>query len=293
MSPNKYTTATVKFAILIITYTSAQQTKRLIQSLNNGKFDFYIHLDKKIDIETHRDMFDMPNVYFVQNRIDIKWAGYTTVEAALSGIRQIAASGIKYDFVNLITGQDYPIKSATYIADFLEKNKGKEFILFKDFETDWQEAKARVDRYHFTDMSFKGRHRLEKIVNFFTFKRKFPVDMKLYGKETFWTLSLECAVYVVNFIDSNPKLSNFLRLTWGSDEFIFQSIIMDSPFKDNVINKNYRYIDWPEGGARPRVLGTEDFEKLIASDSIFARKLDINTDENIFDLLDKANNVTP
>ena len=117
--------------------------------------------------------------------------------------------------------------------------------------------------------------------------------MKLYGKETFWTLSLECAVYVVNFIDSNPKLSNFLRLTWGSDEFIFQSIIMDSPFKDNVINKNYRYIDWPEGGARPRVLGTEDFEKLIASDSIFARKLDINTDENIFDLLDKANNVTP
>lgn len=283
----------MKFAILIITYTSPKQTKRLIHSLNNGDFDFFIHLDKKVDIETHRELFDIPNVYFIKHRIDIKWAGYTTAEAAFSGIRQIAASGIKYDFVNLITGQDYPIKSAAYISNFLRQNIGKEFMLYRAFDTDWTEAKKRVERYHFTDMAFKGRHRLEKVVNFFMPKRKFPVpDMKLYGKETFWTLSLDCAVYVVNFIDSNPKLSRFLRYTWGPDEFIFQSIIMHSHFKDKVVNKNYRYIDWPPNGVRPRVLVTEDFDKIMASDSLFGRKFDINTDENIFNLLDKANGVS-
>ncbi|HTB24505.1 MAG TPA: hypothetical protein VK711_04000, partial [Puia sp.] len=71
----------MKFAVLIITYTSPIQTKRLVASLNNGEFDFYIHLDKKINIETHRELFGIPNVYFVDHRINIRWGGYSTVEA--------------------------------------------------------------------------------------------------------------------------------------------------------------------------------------------------------------------
>ena len=281
----------MKFAVLIVTYTSAQQTKRLIQSLNNGSFDFYIHLDRKIDIETHRDLFSIPNVFFIDNRIDIKWAGFTTVEAALSGLRQIEASGRKYEFINLITGQDYPIKSADYIAEFLEQNAGKEFIHFKDFDGEWEEAKARVDRYHLTDFKFKGKTRLENMINRLMPKRRFPDDMKLCGKETFWTLSPGCAFYVLNYIDNHPKMKNFLRYTWGSDEFIFQTIIMNSPFKENVVNRNYRYIDWPPGSARPKVLLSEDFEKMQASDNLFARKLDVNADQHIFDLLDKINGI--
>ena len=279
----------MKFAVIIVTYTSALQTKRLINSLNNGEFDFYIHLDKKVDIETHRDLFDIPNVYFVEKRVDIKWAGFTTVEAALNSIRQIVDSGKHYDFVNLLTGQDYPIKSAAYISDFLGKSIGKEFMFYRDFEHDWTEANARVDRYHFTDIPFKGRHTVERLVNFVTPRRQFPMEMKLYGKETFWTLSLECAKYVLDFIDNNPKLKRFLKFTWGSDEFIFQTIIMNSPFKDRVVNRNYRYIDWPPGSARPKVLVTEDFEKIMASDNLFGRKFDLNKDENIFDLLDNVN----
>ena len=258
--------------------------------MNNGDFDFYIHVDKKIDINSHKDLFHTPNVYFIKDRIDIKWAGYTTVEAALSGIRQIAATGIKYDFVNLITGQDYPIKSANYISKFLAENKGREFILFKHFNSDWAEAKARVERYHFNDMPFKGKHRLESIVNFLTPTREFPIkNIELVGKETFWTLSLDCAVYVLNYLDSNHKLRRFLRYTWGSDEFIFQSIIMASPFKDSVVNKNYRLINWPEVGSRPNFFVASDFDRIMASDSLFGRKFDINVDEKIFNLLDKAN----
>ena len=280
----------MKFAILIVTYSSPKQTKRLIQSMNNGQFDFYIHLDKKIDIETHRDLFDLPNVYFVKNRIDIKWAGYTTAEAALSGVREITASGIKYGFINLITGQDYPIKSPEYIADFLSRNIGKEFMFFKDIENDWTEARQRVEKYHFTDMSFRGRYAIQFFLNSFMPKRKFPLNIKLYGKETFWTLSPDCAKYVVDTIDSNPKLRRFLRFTWGSDEFIFQSIIMSSPFKANVINKNYRFINWPgENVPRPTTFLTKDFDRIMASDCLFGRKFDINTDEKILDLLDRAN----
>ncbi len=282
----------MKYAVLIMTYTSPRQTQRLIHSLNNGEFDFYVHLDKKVDIETHREIMDMPNVFFVDDRVDIKWAGYTLVEAILNGLRYIDATGKKYDFINLISGQDYPLKPAAYISDFLKQNVGKEFMLFRDFELDWTEAQSRVDRYHFTDFSFTGRHKAEQIVNSITPKRKFPLDMKLYGQETFWTLSQDCAMYVTRFLDSNPKLGKFLKLTWGSDEFIFQTIIMNSPFSANVVNNHYRYINWPEPGAdRPNIFVAADFDRIMATDCIFGRKFDINIDENILNLLDKANSV--
>lgn len=277
----------MRFAFLIITYSDVEQTKRLINRLNTGQFDFYIHLDKKIDIATHREIESMQNVYFIQNRIDINWAGYSTVKAALSGVRQIAATGIHYDFVNLITGQDYPIKSPEYIVDFLTRNVGKEFMYYENFENEWTEANKRVDQYHLTDFKFKGRHRLEKWINKVTPKRKFPGNLKLYGRETFWTLSLDCAKYVVDYIDTHPELNRFLQFTWGPDEFIFQTIIMNSHFAKNVVNNNYRYIVWPAGGARPNVLKTEDFDAMVASEDFLARKFDINVDPKVLDLLDQ------
>lgn len=283
----------MKFAVIIVTYTSPEQTKRMIEQLNNGRFDFYIHLDKKVDIETHRCLFDVPNVYFVQDRIDIKWAGYTTVRAILSSIRQIAASGKKYAFISTISGQDYPIKSAGAIAEFLTQNVGKEFTNYNDF-SDWTEAWARVDRYHLTDFTFKGKYALEKLINFLTPKRRFPLkNITLRGKETFWTLSQDCAVWVANYLDANPKLTHFLKYTWGSDEFIFQTLIMNSPFKDNVVNNNLRYINWPPKGDRPNFFVAADFDRIMAADGLFGRKFDLRVDAAIFDLLDQANNKIP
>ena len=279
----------MKFAILIITHTSPLQTKRIIEKLNNGHFDFYIHVDKKINIDTHKQLLTIKNVYFIENRIDVKWGGYSAIEATLSGIRQIVASGIKYECINLISGQDYPIKSAGYIADFLSEHKGSEFILYRKMYAEWQVGCKRVEKYHFTDFNFSGKYVLENTINFLTPKRKFPIKMQLYGKEAYWTLSLDCAKYIADFIDTNPKLNRFMKLTWGSDEFIFHSIILNSPYAPKVVNKNYRFMVWPEGSPRPKVLLTEDFEKIIASDALFARKFDINIDEKILDLIDEHN----
>ena len=279
----------MKIACLIVTYTSAKQTKRMVDKLNNGSIDFYIHVDKKLDIETHRILFDTPNVYFVTDRIDVKWAGFSTVQAAFNGIKQIAASGNNYEFVNLITGQDYPIKSAGYIIDFLQQNIGKQFIEYKDFETDWQEANARIDRFHFENLNIWGKHKLAAIINFFSMKRKMPGNLHMYGISTFWTLSQECAMYVVNYVEEHKDLNRFLHYTWGSDEFIFQTVLMSSPYKDNIVNNNYRYVDWSAGGARPKFLKTEDFDQIIASEAIFGRKFNIEIDENILDLVDAQN----
>jgi hypothetical protein len=282
----------MRFACLIVTYTSPKQTKRLIDELNNGDFDFYVHVDKKLDLDTHKELFDYPNVYFIKDRIDIKWAGYTVVQASFNGIRQISESGKKYEFINLLSGQDYPLKSAGEISEFLKQHVGKQLIKHWDFETEWEEAFARIYKYHFTDAVFRGRYLVQRIINTLVRQRKVPTDMRFYGtSSTFWTLTPDCALYVLNYIKSQPKLNRFLKYTWGSDEFVFQTVIMNSPYKDSVINNNYRYIDWSGGGSHPKLLVTEDYEKIIATDNIIGRKFNIDVDENILDLIDKHNSV--
>jgi len=282
----------MRFACLIVTYTSAKQTLRLIQKLDNGDFDFYIHLDKKVDIETHREMFDMPNVFFIKNRLDVKWAGFTVVEASFNGLKEIRESGREYAFINLMSGQDYPLKTAGYISTFLAQHVGRQLIKHWDFETEWDEAFERIYKYHFTDSIFKGRYLIQRIINFLVRKRKVPTDMRFYGtNSTFWTLSPDCAYYVMEQVEGNQKLVNFLRYTWGSDEFIYQTVIMNSPYKDSVLNNNFRYVDWSAGGGHPKLLVTEDYEKIIATDNIIGRKFNMAIDENILDLIDKHNSI--
>jgi len=276
----------MRIAILIVTYTSPIQTQRLIERLDNGQFDFYIHLDKKQDMDTHKNLFDVPRVYFIKDRVDVRWGGYSTAKAAINGVKQIGSSGIKYDYISLISGQDYPIKPAWYIIETLQNNIGKQFIEYRSFDTEWQEAFARVDRFHFNDLKIPGKYRFQNLFNFFVKRGKMPVDLKLYGVTTFWTLSPECALYVGNFLEKNKKFNRFLKYTWGTDEFIFQTVLMNSQYKDELTNTNHTLAEFPQGQARPKFFTTEDFDKLIASEKFFARKFSIDIDENILDMID-------
>ena len=120
-------------------------------------------------------------------------------------------------------------------------------------------------------------------------KRKLPNKFLLYGGSQWWTLSSDCIEWVVNFIKDNPRLVNYFRYTFIPDELFFHTIIMNSPFKDSVMNENLRYIDFSRGNPNPpAVLHSEDFDDLPNdSNMLFARKFDIQRDSKILDLIDQ------
>jgi hypothetical protein len=277
----------MKIAHLILTYTNPQLTERLIKKLRHPQFDFYIHVDKKFSIEPYLYLKQYPNVYFIQNREDVRWAGYNTIKATFNCIKEIAASGNTYNYINFLSGQDYPLKSAQYMLDFFARNQGKQFIEFQSIEREWTEAQARIDQYHFVNFKFKGRYRIEQLINWITPKRKLPEGLSPYGKAMFWMMSPERALYVVNYVESRPKLERFLRFTWGSDEFVFQTVLMNSPYQHELVNNDYRYIDWSGGGSHPKVLELSDFEAMTNTDDLFIRKVSTEKSSTLLDALDK------
>jgi len=274
----------MKIAHLILTHKNPQQLERLINILDHPSFDFYIHVDKKSDITPFNYLTSRKNVFFIKKRAKIFWAGYGTIQATLNGFEEIALK--KYDYINVISAQDFPLKSAEYIYNYIAERNGKEFITCESIDDEWSDAAPRVRNYHFINWRIPGKFRMERIANKILPKRKFPLDYKIVGRANWFTLTGNAAQYILETLKQHPEIAKYFWYCWGADEFIFSSIIYNSHFKNNIVN-NLVYVDWSAKKAHPKILATEDFEALKKSDKLFARKFDTQTDSNIFNLLEE------
>jgi hypothetical protein len=280
----------MRIAHIITAHKNPLQLERLIKAMSHPGFDFYIHVDKKINLKDFEYLREIGGVYFIRNRIVCNWGGFSLFKANFNCLEEVFNSGMQYDFLSLMSGQDYPIKPIEEIYNFFDQRPGTSFISCENFNnSDWgRMAKGRYEKYHFTDVNFKGRYLFQKIVNSITPSRKMPFPLELYGgnKANWWTISSDCAAYLVAKIQQDERIKQFFKFSWGADEFIIPSLIMSSTFKESVVNENYRYVDWSQGKARPKVLRVEDFDKIASSDMLFARKFDIEIDAEILDKVD-------
>src|SRR5882762_9255924 len=122
----------MRIACIIMAHKEPQQIERLIKKFALLPFDFYIHIDKKINREPFNYLAGLPQVYLIKKRIRVKWASYNFFYAEIQSFKEILACGIQYDFISMMSGQDYPIKPPSVIFRFLEKNIGRNFISFED-----------------------------------------------------------------------------------------------------------------------------------------------------------------
>jgi hypothetical protein len=60
---------------------------------------------------------------------------------------------------------------------------------------------------------------------------------------------------------------------------------MNSALRDRVANESVHHIEWP-GGSHPRTFQRGDFDRIAASGKLFARKFDVERDEEILDVID-------
>ncbi len=83
----------MRIAHLIMAYRDPQQVERLIRKLHHPGFDFYIHIDKKSEIEPFLFLSNIEGVYFIQNRIKVRWAGYSFTRAVFQTMSEVLSSG--------------------------------------------------------------------------------------------------------------------------------------------------------------------------------------------------------
>ncbi|MBV9962981.1 MAG: hypothetical protein JO072_12105 [Parafilimonas sp.] len=273
----------MKVAFLILAHKHPKQLQRLLDALQHPEFDFYIHIDAKADAEPFKYLIDNKTIFFVKKRTKIYWAGYGTIQATINGLKEISLPD--YDYVNVISAQDFPLKPAGEIYNYILERKGTEFITCHSFE-EWPVA-PRVQKYHFINWQIPGKYRLEKIANLILPKRKFPLDHKIVGRANWFTITTKAAKYILDFLDQNPKVIKYYKYCWGADEFIFSTILYNSSFHDKIAD-NLIYVDWSSGTAHPKILTVDDYAAMKSSLKLFARKFDADTDPVILNMLEAS-----
>jgi len=111
--------------------------------------------------------------------------------------------------------------------------------------------------------------------------------MEYYGSSMFWALSSHCLKHIIDLLEKNARFKRFMKFTWGSDEFIFQTLVLNSSFKKDVVNDNLLYLDRDKGASHPNILTVNHLQNLLNSPKLFARKFDPTVDTAVLDKLDE------
>jgi hypothetical protein len=259
---------------------------RLVKRLAHPDVDCWLHIDRKCDIADFRDILRMRQVYFIEPRIKVSWGNYSIVQAMLNGMRAVLNSSGEYGYVNFLSGQDYPLQPQDRLLDYLSDHLGHEFIGNRPYDESNQNVE-RMHRYHFTGADYPGRLFLQRAVNALLPGRTFPYDFTIRKGPQWMTLTTAAILYMLEFVSENPRYRRYFKWVHAPDEFFFQTILYNSPFREKMRNQIFHHIDWSEGKKNPKTFTIEDRECLMASGQLFARKFDISVDLQILDLLDK------
>jgi hypothetical protein len=272
----------VTVAYVISAYRSPAHLGRLVHRLHTGaRTTFTVHVDRKTSDDVYAAMragvSDL-DVRFLP-RHECHWGGFGHVQASLKGLRAVLEREPHPDFVVLLSGQDYPIKSNAYIQDFLERGDGRSFFLHFPLPTkNW--ANGGLDRFRRWHLRYRGLHLSLPL------RRRLPDGVVPWGGSAYWIVSGRAARTIVEFVDANPSYVRFFRHVDIPDELFFQTILLNSAEAERCVDFRLHYTEWSRTPA-PAILTSEDYGQLVESPCLFARKFDPSVDETILALIDE------
>lgn len=284
-----------RHAIMILCHDRPEQVDLLAAQFPAANFDVFIHVDRKSAILP--GIRRRENVFFVPeaSRVDVRWGCFSQVEATLALLRMIDLP--RYDYVHLISGADFPIKSP---GDILEAcRSGLEFIESKPLPeaTGW--AWGGLDRVLVPtpDWLIRRPHAVffralriiwrEFVMRTGLFKRRRWPAPKFYAGAQWFSITGALAAWMLGYLDSHPDYCRFFAGGACVDEIFFATLVRLSPFADRLGPGPMRMIRWTGGAdGGPATLTARDIPAMVAHPGFFARKItDISVCEQIRDRL--------
>jgi len=269
-------------AYLILVHRYPRQFKRLFRTIYHPANYYLVHVDKRSGVGLQTEIQDFlssfANASLLKNQ-SMLWGGYSLVDAELRGIEELLKISPKWEFFINLSGQDFPLKSQVHIQDFLRRNKGKDFIKVSNQRKIRPETLSRIENYC---IEFRKRILRTPI------KRPYLRGVTPYIGNQWMILSRKFCEFVC-YSPEVERFKKFYRHTFIADEGFFQTVIMNTSYKETIVNDDKRTIDWVPLGTiklRPRDFTFKDAEFLLASQGLFARKFDETVDAGILSILE-------
>ena len=318
----------MKIAFLVLNHRGPDQLVRLLKTLRAQL--------PESPIVVHHDNFhgDLPSetiepigdVHLLTSGKPMAWGDFSLVDVYCWSLRWMAEH-LEFDWVIMLSAQDYPIKPLSGLADELQKNNA-DAVMYASKIRELPLAAARRDmvrRYFFQYRAarpHRGNSRLSAGLRDFLRRRTgllidginfvqplfkiyrlpdgmpyrfgwrarhipFDKDKPCWYGSMWFGLSRRAAEYAMTYMAEHPEFVAHYSKTIIPDESMLNTVILNAPDLRVEID-TLHYTRWSgPGSSHPDTFHAGDLAELTSASQYFARKFDLAKDAEILDQLDK------
>jgi hypothetical protein len=290
----------MKIAYLITAHKDLTHLVRLVKALSATDSYFFIHIDKKFAIEPFENIIDVmgDTVQFIEERYSVYWGDFSHVESKIALMKRMIASGIAFERVFFLSGQDYPVFSNKRILALLQKEPEKEFISAYNI-TQGRIAEKKITRYWFFNHGKWMRRFLTYLFFFLPIRKKNKVYFNntyndVYFGSEFYCLTYNCVKYVFETFLREKNITHYFKHSHHPIEEYIQTIVFNSPYVKNTVLMTEKYVrlealaathffEYPAGVT---IFTEKDFDKIINASKMFFRKATSTESAALLDKID-------
>ena len=317
----------MRVAFLILNHREPTQLLRLAKTLRLELPDapIVVHNDK---FRTHLDasaLDSVGNAYLLTSERPIRWGDFSLVEAYWRSMEWILEH-LEFDWLVLLSAQDYPIKPLTKLGEDLAATDADALILATPISklSSRTERRNRRRRYLYQyrtsvvngqpgSAPYKVRRWLRRhtgllvdILNnvqpcfqVYKYADQIPWRVGLRARQTpfsqnepcwfgsVWiTLSHRAAKLVVDSAKQRPDYVDYYRRTAHPDESATATLICNAPGL-RTEGRDLHHARWTDSASgHPDTFSADDLPELLEAPEYFARKFDIAKYPDVLDMLD-------
>ena len=258
----------------------------------------HLLIDNSVPDEQFKpELVILNNVFYTEKRYKSYWGSYQFTKANINILRECSARFPTFDYIVMLSGQDYPLTDNPTLESFWRENKSKNYVIhmpIKDpnltqhmerYENYYFFPKNRITlRYPSANASFMGKLKdaIFKASGLFPLPKFAPLP--LYFGSNWFRLNRRSASAILRHFDNNLSIEKYFKHALLAEEVMVQSILINIPVneRDPVINDDLTYTYWDEPlGRYPNPLVEGLFDRIMDSGHLFARKFDHPISESL------------
>lgn len=279
-----------KHAYLIMAHNNFYILDKLLRLLDDPRNDIYLHIDKKIknfDFVGFRAICMKAVVYYPKKRINVQWGTQSQVLTEMLLFKTAYSNG-PYQYYHLLSGVDLPLRTQEELQKFFD-DKTESFLLCHETLTEYDRLRISIYRN-----LLGNRNSVTSYLSSLAEKAQMKMKLdRLKGRKLLikrgWNWASLPQSAVEEILSQEKEIVKLTRFSVCADELYKQIVLLNSncPIYRNLEGKTdcLRYVDWSTGGNHPHVLTMADYDTLLLSGKLFARKFDEAVDQEVVDKL--------
>ena len=253
---------TDRHAYLIMCHTNYDQLSILLDLLDDKRNDIYLHIDKKArgySVDNIKSHSVNSNLYFIKP-MRVNWGGDSQIRLEIKLLAE--ATKTQHTYYHLISGMDLPLKTQNEIHAFFCSHSGYDYVRFENANNISKHHMDRLKYYYFfqnhIDRGTDGflsrlQRKIKRKQKQIGINRTKNVQFEFQKGANWFSITHSTACFI---LDQYKYYKKYFRFTLCADEIFLQTILINSPQIDKIIDNNLRYIDWNRG--QPYVFREED-----------------------------------